>query len=129
MNFTVVKIEHQLRNFCRSGVKKAAAKGKAKGPEHPADVQAAIDAVDAAVKQLPEEGEVKYTVLEAQEGGGWNQRGGDPAPLNPGSRVSTMALFASSPIGAGCVAARSTGMKVTAIARVARLAYKWMEDV
>jgi hypothetical protein len=46
-----------------------------------------MDAVDAAVKQLPAEDEVKYTVLEAQEGGGWNQRGGDPAPLNPGSRV------------------------------------------
>lgn len=72
---------------CRRGAKRSSGQGKAKGPERPADAQAAIDAVDAAVNQLPAEGDVKYTVLEAQEGGGWNQRGGDPAPLNPGSRV------------------------------------------
>lgn len=51
-------------------------------------MQAAINAVDAAAKELPADGDVKYSVQEAQEGGGWNQRGGDPAPINPGSRVS-----------------------------------------
>ncbi|CAL8468443.1 g7983 [Coccomyxa elongata] len=71
----------------KRGAKRSSGQAKAKGPERPADVQAAIDAVDAAVDQLPAEGDVKYTVLEAQEGGGWIQRGGDPAPLNPGSRA------------------------------------------
>lgn len=71
---------------CRVSEKKG--KGSAKQPELPRDVQEAVAAVDAAVKRLPDN--PQYTVFEAQEGGGWNQRGDDPAPQNPGSRVSDL---------------------------------------
>lgn len=69
-------------------------KGKEPEPELPPDVRAAIAAVDAAVRKLPEEGDVKFTVMEAQEGGGWNQgHGGDPQPLNAGSKVRLVSCF------------------------------------
>jgi hypothetical protein len=69
----------------RAGSKR---KGKDAEPELPPDVRAAIAAVDAAARKLPEEADVNFTVMEAQEGGGWNQgHGGDPQPLNPGSKA------------------------------------------
>ena len=48
----------------------------------------AIAAVDEAMKKLPEEDGVKFTVFEAPEGGGgWGGPMGDREPLNPGSKV------------------------------------------
>ena len=47
---------------------------------------AAVAAVDAAVRKLPAEADVKYSVAAQQEGG-WGQRTGDPEPLNPGSKA------------------------------------------
>ena len=71
----------------RRGQAKSASAKKEK-PELAPDVQAAIDAVDGAVKLLPEESEVNFSVFEAQEGGGWNQRGNDAPAQNPGSKVA-----------------------------------------
>ena len=68
---------------------KGAAANKKKSPELAPDVQAAIDAVDRAVKLLPDEAKVNFTVYEQQEGGGWNQRGNDAPAQNPGSKVAT----------------------------------------
>ena len=50
--------------------------------------KSAINAVDRAVKLLPEEAKVNFTVYEQQEGGGWNQRGNDAPAQNPGSKVA-----------------------------------------
>ena len=65
------------------GCRASAKKGK---PELPPDVAAAVAAVDAAVRKLPAEADVKYSVAQQQDGG-WGQRTGDPEPLNPGSKV------------------------------------------
>ncbi len=67
---------------------KGAAASKNKKPEVAPDVQAAIDAVDRAVKLLPDEEKVNFTVFEQQEGGGWNQRANDAPAQNPGSKVA-----------------------------------------
>ena len=77
-----------------AGKGKVQAKGSApverKGkPGHKPDVEAAISAVDAAIGHLPPQEEVKYTQLAAEGGGAFNQRGGDPAPQNPGSKART----------------------------------------
>lgn len=79
--------------MCRAKVKGAKAKnGK---PELAPDVQAAVDAVDRAVKLLPAEDKVNFTVFEQQEGGGWNQRGNDAPAQNPGSKVCLVHHFYS----------------------------------
>ena len=67
---------------------KGAAASKKKDPQIAPDVEAAINAVDRAVKLLPEEAKVNFTVFEQQEGGGWNQRGNDAPAQHPGSKVS-----------------------------------------
>lgn len=46
---------------------------------------AAIAAVAAAIKKLPPQSEVAFTPME--DASGWGQRGNDPAPANPGSKV------------------------------------------
>ena len=76
---------------------KGAAADKKKGPQVAPDVEAAINAVDRAVKLLPEEAKVKFTVFEQQEGGGWNQRGNDAPAQNPGSKVVRCIHMLSSP--------------------------------
>lgn len=62
-------------------------RSKKKGGEDVSDdVQAAIQAVDAAAAKLPPEDALNYSVMAADGGGGWNQRASDKPP-NPGSKV------------------------------------------
>ena len=84
------------RGIIRRGQGKGAAASKSKKPKVAPDVQAAIDAVDRAVKLLPEEEKVSFTVFEQQEGGGWNQRANDAPAQNPGSKVAFCSLLLSS---------------------------------
>ena len=87
------KVHLEARNvICRAQGRGAAA-SKKKKPEVAPDVQAAIDAVDRAVKLLPEEEKVNFTVFEQQEGGGWNQRANDAPAQNPGSKVASCSHF------------------------------------
>lgn len=82
-----------MQGVTRRAQGKGAATSKNKKPQLAPDVQEAIDAVDRAVKLLPDEAKVNFTVYEQQEGGGWNQRGNDAPAQKPGSKVAPCFLL------------------------------------
>lgn len=85
----VIRDVSLTENYVAGRLGQAPAKPRAKkkgGEDLPADVEAAIQAVDAAAAKLPSEDALNYSVMAADGGGGWNQRASDKPP-NPGSKV------------------------------------------